>query len=58
MFKYDICWCANSTECTHKECFRHTANKPIEERVFTAGNLRYTELCPLYVETEGVNNEL
>lgn len=57
-FAYDICWCGNSVECPRKECFRHLDNKPIEERIFTMSNLRWTEYCPLYTETEGANDEL
>ena len=53
-FEYDICWCANSHDCKRKDCFRHLSNRPKVEGtdIFTMGELRYTELCPLSKETE------
>lgn len=53
MFEYDICWCGNSENCIHTECFRHLENKPDEERIFTMSYLKWTELCPIYNEMEG-----
>ena len=53
-FDDDICWCANSHDCKMTNCFRHLHNRPKVEGtdIFTMGELRYTELCPLGKETE------
>lgn len=56
-FNDDICWCGNSENCTHTECFRHLENKPDEERIFTMSYLKWTEYCPVYNEKEGESNE-
>ena len=46
-FEDDICWCADSNECTNDDCFRHMLNRTQRQGIFTMGHLKNTELCPL-----------
>lgn len=43
----DICWCANSNHCEHKDCFRHFSNRT-ETGPCTMANLENTIDCPFY----------
>lgn len=46
---YDICWCADSDNCTNIDCFRHLTNKPDSEYIFTCSHLMGEEgYCPTF----------
>ena len=46
----DITWCADSCKCKNRDCYRHIANRIIEEgpNIYTAASFNGTEYCPSY----------
>ena len=50
--KDDICWCADSHNCKHDDCFRHMNNRTSRTGIFTISHLMWTELCPMKKESE------
>lgn len=49
-FEDDICWCNNSQQCKHEDCFRNLRQMKGEYKYFTISNLQGTELCPYAYE--------
>lgn len=54
----DICWCGNSDECNHKDCYRHMSHRKVRSipNVFTCGMLKNTTVCPYFIEEEEEEN--
>lgn len=54
MWEDDICFCAS--QCSHIDCFRHISHAS-RRYPFTAGDLKYTEVCPLSREYDDEEDE-